>query len=236
MKKFNIKDVEKKVFSLERLEQREFKRNTSGRFNRFGAYFIDLNIQNVILALVVLFMYILAYRNRGTFDNLVNINALPDTWQIPTYVLSYFIIFSYNVFIPYFLYEGQTFGKKLIGIKIVKSNGEKASLKDYILRYFATFPETTSHYTVNGLIFAAFMTNPTATLLNNIGLSISALSILIAMIQKERRSIHDFLSNTKVVSVKNLEVKSKKLDENKTEPELESIDVEVLPIETQTVQ
>lgn len=205
MKKFNLKDVEKKVFNLERLEQRELKRNTSGRFNRFGAYFIDLNIQNVILAIVVLLMYVLAYRNRGTFENLVNINALPSSWQIPTYILSYFIIFSYNVFIPYFFYEGQTFGKKLIGIKIVKSNGEKASLKDYILRYIATIPETTSHYTVNGLIFAAFMTNPTATLINNIGLSISALSILIAMIQRERRSIHDFLSNTKVISVKNLE-------------------------------
>jgi len=205
MKKFNLKDVEKKVFSLERLEQRELKRNTSGRFNRFGAYFIDLNIQNVILAIVVLLMYVLAYRNRGTFENLVNINALPSSWQVPTYILSYFIIFSYNVFIPYFFYEGQTFGKKLIGIKIVKSNGEKASLMDYILRYIATIPETTSHYTVNGLIFAAFMTNPTATLINNIGLSISALSILIAMIQRERRSIHDFLSNTKVISVKNLE-------------------------------
>lgn len=210
MKKFNLKDVEKKVFSLERLEKREIKRNTSGRFNRFGAYFIDLNIQNVFLAIFVLFMYILAYRNRGSFVNLVNINALPTSWQVPTYIMSYLIIFSYNVFVPYFLYEGQTFGKKLIGIKIVKSNGEKASLKDYILRYLATLPETTSHYTVNGLIFAAFMTNPTATLINNIGLSISALSIAIAMIQKERRSIHDFLSNTKVISIKIIEPLPKK--------------------------
>jgi len=210
MKKFSVKDIEKKVFNLERLEERELKRNTSGRFNRFGAYFIDLNIQNVILALVVLLMYVLAYQNRGSYVNLVNINALPSSWQVPTYILSYLIIFSYNVFIPYFLYEGQTFGKKLIGIKIVKSNGEKASLKDYILRYFATLPETTSHYTVNGLIFAAFMTNPTATMLNNIGLSISALSILIAMIQRERRSIHDFLSNTKVISVKSIDPLPKK--------------------------
>lgn len=210
MKKFSVKDIEKKVFNLERLEERELKRNTSGRFNRFGAYFIDLNIQNVILALVVLLMYVLAYQNRGSYVNLVNINALPSTWQVPTYILSYLIIFSYNVFMPYFLFEGQTLGKKLIGIKIVKSNGEKASLKDYILRYLATLPETTSHYTVNGLIFAAFMTNPTATMLNNIGLSISALSIVIAMIQRERRSIHDFLSNTKVISVKIIEPLPKK--------------------------
>lgn len=233
MKKFNLKDVEKKIFNLERLEEREIKRNTSGRFNRFGAYFIDLNLQNVILALVVLFMYILAYRNRGTFDNLVNINALPSTWQVPTYILSYLIIFSYNVFIPCFMYEGQTFGKKIIGIKIVKSTGEKATLKDYILRYFATLPETTSHYTVNGLIFAAFMTNPTAILLNNIGLSISALSIFIALIQKDRRSIHDFLSNTKVISVKNTEPKPKSINiENLTNNE----EVEIISEETQAVQ
>ncbi len=211
MKKFNLKDIEKKVFNLERLEERERKRNTSGRFNRFGAYFIDLYLQLVISGIAVLILYYAAYRNFGSYSSLVNINSLPANWQIPSYICVYLIFMAYNVLIPYYLFEGQTFGKKLIGIKIVKRNGDKASLKDYVLRYLTSLPEGNSYFTANGLIFASTMAIPFATTLNNIALSIFALSILIAVIEKERRSIHDFLSNTKVISIKNLEPLPKKI-------------------------
>ena len=48
-----IKNIEKKLFNLDRLEERERKRNASGRFNRFGAYFLDHYLQILISSIPV---------------------------------------------------------------------------------------------------------------------------------------------------------------------------------------
>ena len=77
MAKFNIKQLEKKVFDLDKLEEKERKRNTSGRFNRFGAFFLDFNVERIVNSIIVLIIWLLVYRNTGDYNTMINIDGLP---------------------------------------------------------------------------------------------------------------------------------------------------------------
>lgn len=57
-----------------------------------------------------------------------------DQQYIPNNILNVILIFGYFVLLPYY-WNGKTIGKKLLKIKIVKSDTkEKVSLNDYLLR------------------------------------------------------------------------------------------------------
>ena len=200
-----LKTLEKKLFNIERLEERERKRNTSGRFNRFGAYFLDHYLQILLSSIPVFILWAINNKSIFSSEQLANIDSLPISWQLPTFLLVIFIMFAYNILLPYFIYEGQTLGKKLIGIKIVKANGEKASLLNYIVRYLAiVILEANTYFSAIGGVLIYFLNKQFdfAMQWNNVVAIIFVLSAILAALNKERRSIHDFISGTKVINVK----------------------------------
>ena len=94
MGKFNVKSLEKKVFDLDKLEEKERKRNTSGRFNRFGAFFLDFNVERIVTSIIVLIIWLIVYRNTGDYNTMINIDGLPVNVQyITLVVLLIFTIF-----------------------------------------------------------------------------------------------------------------------------------------------
>ena len=220
MAKFNIKQLEKKVFDLDKLEEKERKRNTSGRFNRFGAFFLDFNVERIVNSIIVLIVWLLVYRNTGDYNTMINIDGLPVNIQYLTLVILLLFTLFYNIYIPMYLYEGQTLGKKAIGIKIVKANGEKATLINYILRYLTMLVIEGNSYVVTFSGVAFFFINSfydQAKLVNDILFGVFALSAIIAFFHKDRRAIHDFIGGTKVINIKVIEdYKTKKTDEEKT--------------------
>jgi uncharacterized RDD family membrane protein YckC len=200
-----IKNIEKKLFNLDRLEERERKRNASGRFNRFGAYFLDHYLQILISSIPVFILWIIANQSIGSNEQIANIDTLPANWQLPAVILVILIMMAYNIILPYYVYEGQTFGKKLIGIKIVKKNGEKASLLNYFVRYLSimTLEANTYFSAIGGVLFYFLAKQFTFAMdWNNALAVIFVLSAILAALNKERRSIHDFISGTKVINVK----------------------------------
>jgi uncharacterized RDD family membrane protein YckC len=208
MGKFNVKDIEKKVFNLEKLEEKERKRNTSGRFNRFGAWFLDFNVERIITSIIVLLIWLVVFRNLGGRGESINIEGLPITVQYLTLGILFVFTLFYNIILPMFIYEGQTIGKKVIGLKIVKANGEKAGLLNYVLRYIGIlFIEGNSYVvTFSGILFFFLnMRFEAAKQWNDYLFGIYALSALIAFFHKDRRAIHDFIGGTKVVNIKVVE-------------------------------
>ena len=200
-----IKNIEKKLFNLDRLEERERKRNASGRFNRFGAYFLDHYLQILISSIPVFILWIIANQSIGSNEKIANIDTLPANWQLPAVILVVLIMMAYNIILPYYVYEGQTFGKKLIGIKIVKKNGEKASLLNYFVRYLSIMAlEANTYFSAIGGVLFYFLAKQFTFAMdwNNALAIIFVLSAIIAALNKERRSIHDFISGTKVIDVK----------------------------------
>lgn len=200
-----IKNIEKKLFNIDRLTERERKRNASGRFNRFGAYFIDHYLQILISSIPVFLLWILANRSIGSNSQIANIDTLPDSWQLPAVITVILIMLTYNILVPHFIYEGQTFGKKLIGIKIVKKSGEKASLLNYFVRYLSfIFLSANSYFSAIGGVMFYFLEKhfDFAMQWNNVLALIFVFSAVLAALNKERRSLHDFISGTKVINVK----------------------------------
>lgn len=216
MGKFNIKEFEKKVFDLDKLEEKERKRNTSGRFNRFGAFFLDFNVERISTSIIVLIVWLVIYRNTGDYNTMINIEGLPINVQYITVALILIFTIFYNIILPLYIYEGQTIGKKAIGIKIVKANGEKATLINYVLRYITILFIEGNTYVVTFSGIAFFFINQyydKASQLNGILTGIFALSALIAFFHKDRRAIHDFIGGTKVINIKVVEEYKPKVKE-----------------------
>lgn len=110
----------------------------------------------------------------------------------------------YYIWLPYRVTPGQTLGKRMMGLKIEKSDGTKLSLKDLILRQgigiillegvlcngsslLQDMITLTTHLNFTGILFY-------------IGLTITMISAIIAMLAPSRRMLHDYLGNTKVMA------------------------------------
>lgn len=94
---------------------------------RIGAYFIDFLIK---AAYVIVVFYIFFY----TFGLNSLIDQLDQWSQIAIYMVFALPVVIYSI-VQESLLEGQTFGKKLLKIKVVKIDGYQASFGDYLIRW-----------------------------------------------------------------------------------------------------
>ncbi|MBF4466112.1 RDD family protein [Flavobacterium sp. LC2016-12] len=95
---------------------------------RLGSYFIDLIIKGSYLLVVGLVLFYFFHFER-VLDSL-------DTWSIRAVVfIISFPILIYTITLES-VFEGQTFGKKLLKIKVVKIDGYQAGFGDYFIRWF----------------------------------------------------------------------------------------------------
>lgn len=116
-------------------------------------------------------------------------------------ILNCVFIMIYFVFIPYF-FEGKTLGKKIMGLKIVRKDGELLMLNDLIVR----------NLIINGL---GFLLLSLALLYLSSGILYFSFTLILGIIQillvflcgimilyrKDNRGFHDILSETKVVKI-----------------------------------
>lgn len=92
--------------------------------NRFLAYFIDI----LVMAGVITFLYILGRSAIQNWDNM-----LVFTYLILAPVFLFYTLFSEIVL------HGQTIGKKSMGLKVVKINGDAPTTHDYVMRWMFRF-------------------------------------------------------------------------------------------------
>ncbi|WP_166919408.1 RDD family protein [Flavobacterium poyangense] len=95
---------------------------------RIGSYFIDL---------IIKFAYIIVIY--GIFFYSLNLGAALDgldNWsRMSILLLLYFPVIIYSLTLES-IFEGQTIGKKLVKIKVVKIDGYQAGFGDYLMRWF----------------------------------------------------------------------------------------------------
>src|SRR5690606_7369257 len=96
--------------------------------DRILAYLTDLLIKiGYCVVVYVVFFHWLGFAR--LLDTL-------DTWSgIALLLIFYFPVIIYTITLES-LFEGQTFGKKLLKIKVVKIDGYQASFGDYLMRWF----------------------------------------------------------------------------------------------------
>ncbi|MDR7210055.1 RDD family protein [Flavobacterium piscis] len=114
---------------------------------RIGSYFIDLIIK-IAYGIVVygIFFYWMGINN--LFGNI-------DPWSAISIVLIfYFPIIIYSITLES-IFEGQTIGKKLNKIKVVKIDGYQAGFGDYLMRWFFRLIDISIFYGIIGMITIA---------------------------------------------------------------------------------
>ncbi|MEO8238056.1 MAG: RDD family protein [Flavobacterium sp.] len=95
---------------------------------RIGAYFLDFVIK---IAYVIVIWFIFFY-----WLNIDRLMDSLDSWSRVSIVLFlYFPVVIYSITLES-IFEGQTIGKKLTKIKVVKIDGYQAGFGDYLMRWF----------------------------------------------------------------------------------------------------
>lgn len=141
----------------------------AGIGERIVAFFIDLFIKGC-------YIFILAWL-LGYVSDYATFTRDMDNWSIGALILIVtFPIHIYTIFLES-LMEGQTFGKKLMKIKVVKIDGYQASFGDYLMRWIFRLVDI---YTNSGII--------------------AVISILAS---KNHQRLGDIATGTAVISLKN---------------------------------
>ncbi|QOW10754.1 RDD family protein [Kaistella flava (ex Peng et al. 2021)] len=118
--------------------------NTASIGERILAFVIDILIKAAYV--FTLFWFLFRVFNFGSYmDGL-------DNWsQMAVYIILTIPIHIYTL-VSESLMEGQTFGKKLVKIKVVKIDGFQASFGDYLIRWFFMLIDLFSNSGVVGLV------------------------------------------------------------------------------------
>ena len=143
--------------------------NTASIGERILAFFIDILIKAAYI--IILFWFLFKVFNFGAF-----IDSLDNWSQMTVYIVLTMPIHVYTL-VSESLMEGQTFGKKMLKIKVVKIDGFQASFGDYLMRWFFRLIDVFSNSGVVGLISM--------------------------IVSKNNQRLGDIASGTAVISLKN---------------------------------
>jgi len=111
-------------------------------------------------------------------------------------ILLYFVVFQYY-------FEGQTFGKKLMKIKVVSNNNKELSLLNYFIRSLIVNEVIIN--VINVVLISVLSKNNyinSSKIIYIITFIFELTIIFMMLFDKNKRGLHDYLSNTKVIEDK----------------------------------
>lgn len=170
------------------------------RTRRFGAMMIDWYITNMLTAIPVTFFlrgndYIRTY----SFD--LETYGISTGLQLGIYAVVVGIL--YYFFVPSFIWKGQTLGKKICHLQIVKEDGSHITYKDLFIRELigATTIEGGIVVTATYIrkIIQLFGYISIVTPLKYISYALTLFSIIYAYFNPLSQSFHDKLAKTLVI-------------------------------------
>ncbi|KOP39082.1 RDD family protein [Flavobacterium sp. WLB] len=114
---------------------------------RLGAYFIDAGIKiSYIFFIIWVFFY---------WMDIDKLMTNLDSWSRGAiFLVLFFPLIIYSITLES-IFEGQSFGKKLVKIKVVKIDGYQASFGDYLIRWFFRIIDFSLFNGIIGLIAVA---------------------------------------------------------------------------------
>lgn len=179
------------------------KQNNQNAFlaRRVFAFVIDFIITNRLSLFVTGIVY--GLMNGGKIQILNGFEGMQPA-QILVLLLSVLIAHGfYFVFVPAKITGGSTMMQKVMQIKVVREDGEPATLKDFSLRYFIGSVLCEGLFydafgvVLSGIFFGIFMAEDFSRIIYIVSAISSLLSLIMALMDKGKyRFFHDQISKT----------------------------------------
>lgn len=178
----------------------------AGWIRRFLAYFIDWYIGFVFTILPIAMMYGMLYGSKDMISSVIVFAKKDASMAMLAGGLAMLFAFFYYVIVPWKLWEGQTVGKRLMKIKIVSNDGEKANLWQLFLRHMigmllvegGIIGATT---VLREMIAVGLHTSDWILYARYAAYLISFASGMLVTSTRAKRAIHDYIAKTKVEAV-----------------------------------
>lgn len=171
---------------------------TAPNLKRLGAFVIDYIYLYLILAVVI--------SVSQQFFDLENSSA---AIKIGYYTFLILVSLAYHTLIPLYYYKdehiGQTFGKKLMGIKVIRVNGTQVTLPTLIIRSLFELLGEGMIMVATLYVFEIFallgMPASFASYATTAYLMVTLVSGVFTVIKPNRQMFHDYVANTVVILV-----------------------------------
>ena len=168
---------------------------------RFFAYLIDWYVGALCTAIPI---SIIAYQTTGDMANQY-LTDFPSPFGIVAGVLALLFAFAYYIGIPLFVWRGQTPGKRLCGIKIVRFDGAPVDFGHLALRQIVGVTIIEGIIANASAIWHQMLTIATGINfvhpLMYVGFAVTLVSCIMILVRKDHRCLHDFIGDTKVTLV-----------------------------------
>ena len=164
---------------------------------------IDWYIGGILTSLPIILTYTAMNNgNIGIIEQNINIFEYP--LNIIIGLASFMVAALYYVYVPMFINNGQTLGKKIMKLRIVNNDYTQASKKQLFIRQFVIILLLEgSLYTSSNMLHQVINEVTGANIVsiyNTIGIVITVFSALLVIMFKSRRALHDIIINTRVVT------------------------------------
>ena len=167
---------------------------------RFIAYIVDWFLSDLVMALPVVVIYAKVFQ---TTDMKIDLVLLPYPYNLLAGTAAIILGTLYFVGLPCIHHSGQTPGKRLCKFKITMEDGSPVHLKALCIRQILGFfllegsLLSVSKY-IREMVMLLSGIFETMQMLYGIGIFFGVLSILLVVVTKKRRAVHDLLAHTSV--------------------------------------
>lgn len=174
---------------------------------RLGAYAIDWFLSGVLVGLPGVITYNVLTGNHDPFSNLYMIPSagLDAGWAYGVCAMSLAVFLLYFVVIPLKVWPGQTPGKRLLKIKVVRRDGGAVNLTTLLLRHAVGLLVVEGSATLMSTYLRQALTLATGfyfeAYLQVAGYVLTLVSTVLVFATKRSLALHDYIAGTEVVRV-----------------------------------
>lgn len=175
-----------------------------GIFKRGIAAIFDIYISSVLANIPILFIY--SIETGETWMN-KELSSLSTANGILACLLGILMVLLYYVVLPVYKFNGQTLMKKLLGFKVVKTNGSNVDLRTMLKREIIGSMIVEGGFVSSGgylrqIILIITRLNSLYKGLLYISFATTIFSIILMAFSKENKMLHDYVAGTKVLTLR----------------------------------
>lgn len=135
----------------------------AGLMQRILAFVIDGIVISIVYSLLSALFFLILPNNNSAFE-------------VYVYIILFPIVLFYHLYMEYF-FNGQSLGKKALGIRVIKANGERPEFIDYLTRWMFRVVDIT--------------------------FSVGVVAIVAILSSDKQQRLGDIIGNTVVIQVQN---------------------------------